>query len=157
MPVPPSPTSSMFLKPLCPATVPYEGHLPGGKGIVGSPDPSSPVLGLPAVAHDSTLGERVGEACGEPKHHHIALPEVPDLLLLHIHIPDVTEQDHHCGRGKVSSHVPRPPCTSRLDADTVALGTQWLWGHSAEDQSLLVMKECVSLQVGGPEDAGTQP
>ena len=106
---------------------------------MGSPDPSSPILGLPAVAHDSTLGERVGEACGEPKHHHIALPEVPDLLLLHIHIPDVTEQDHHCGRGQVSGHVPSHP------APLAWMLTQWLWGHSAEGESLLVMKECVSL------------
>lgn len=125
MPVSPSPTSSMFLNPL--SVLPQSlmrATMPGGKGIVGSPGPSPPVFGLPAVAHDSTLGEGVGEACGEPKHHHVALPEVPDLLLLHVHVPDVTEQDHHCRWGQVSGHVPRPPCPSLLDAGTVALGTQ---------------------------------
>lgn len=90
----------------------------------------SPAQSLPAVAHDSTLCEGVGEACCEPQHHHVALPKIPDFLLLHVHIPDVIQLDHHCGAWQET--VSGPPFSPALP--TCVLGTA-LWGHSPEDGS----------------------
>lgn len=62
---------------------------------------------LPASAHDCTLSKGVGEACCKPEHHHVALPKVTDLFLLHIHILDVFQQDHHWGqKGLLMSSLP---------------------------------------------------
>lgn len=82
----------------------------------------------------TALWVRGWEKLCEPKHHYIALPEVQDLLLLHIRVPDITEQDHHCGAGPRS--VAMSPPTLPLSPGC---------GTSAEDQRLLVMeKEFVS-------------
>lgn len=51
---------------------------------------SCSVLPLPASAHDCTLSKGVGKACRDPEHHSVALSKVTDLLLLHIHILDVS-------------------------------------------------------------------
>lgn len=53
---------------------------------------------LPASTHDCTLCKGMREACCKPEHHHVALPKVTDLFLLHIHILDVFQQDHHWGQ-----------------------------------------------------------
>lgn len=59
----------------------------------------------PAVAHDCALGQGMGEACGKAQHSHVALAEVAHLLLLHVHVADVMEQDHHCGHDQVTTRT----------------------------------------------------
>lgn len=63
----------------------------------------------PAVAHDCTLGQGVGETCGKAQHSHVALAEVAHLLLLHIHVADVMEQDNHCGHDQVRTRTRSSP------------------------------------------------
>lgn len=110
---PRSSKSSPWAQPRSPLWGPPDGRV-RGTGSQLWPI-KSPAQSLPAVAHDSALGEGVGEACRKPQHHHVALPEIPDFLLLHVHIPDVIQQDHHCGWGSVRGPL-LPNCPSRLCA-----------------------------------------
>lgn len=48
-----------------------------------------------ALAHDCTLSKGIGEVFCEPERHSVALPNVTDPFLLHIHILDVFQQDLH--------------------------------------------------------------
>lgn len=112
-PAPTSPPSFPQSSAPCPASSPLRGPPDWWQGAWAH---QAARPGSPAVAHDGALGEGVGEARGKAKHHHVALPEVADLLLLHAHVPDVAELHHHCGRGRgVSGHAParRPPARWR--------------------------------------------
>lgn len=56
------------------------------------------VRGVPAPPQRGALGQGVGEACSQPQHQHVALPQVADPLLLDAHITQLRQVQHDWDR-----------------------------------------------------------